>query len=163
MIMSDMKENGNGNAEDVAAAPSSTSFGRKQAKKALDEQVRKLQAEDLEDVEEMTAQLKVKIKGIKDLEEGMHWIGTLIGRVKLFFTMLLDKTFSMDTSSKLLMLGAVIYFLVPTDVMPDVIPGIGFIDDAAVLGIVWNLLKEEFGRYEAHAGIDPDNAEFADE
>ena len=32
-----------------------------------------------------------------------------------------------------MLLGAIAYFLLPTDLIPDYVPVIGFIDDAAVL------------------------------
>ena len=33
-------------------------------------------------------------------------------------------------------IGAVVYFVNPLDLIPDVIPGIGYLDDAAVVGFV---------------------------
>jgi uncharacterized membrane protein YkvA (DUF1232 family) len=35
-----------------------------------------------------------------------------------------------------LAIGALIYFISPIDVIPDFIPGVGYIDDAAVIGFV---------------------------
>ena len=34
---------------------------------------------------------------------------------------------------KAVLMGALAYFIVPTDVIPDFIPGLGFTDDAAIL------------------------------
>lgn len=36
---------------------------------------------------------------------------------------------------KLLVVGAVLYAIVPTDAIPDVIPVVGWLDDIGVLGI----------------------------
>jgi uncharacterized membrane protein YkvA (DUF1232 family) len=44
------------------------------------------------------------------------------------------------TASKGLMLAALTYFIVPTDAVPDFIAGLGFTDDAAVIGAVIALL-----------------------
>jgi uncharacterized membrane protein YkvA (DUF1232 family) len=44
------------------------------------------------------------------------------------------------TASKGMMLAALAYFVVPTDALPDFIAGIGFTDDAAVIGAVVALL-----------------------
>ncbi len=40
------------------------------------------------------------------------------------------------TAAKGLMLAALAYFIVPTDFIPDVIPALGFTDDAAVMAAV---------------------------
>ena len=55
-----------------------------------------------------------------------------------------------------LSLATIIYFLNPFDVAPDFIPGIGYLDDAVVLGFVVNSIKnelEKFLRWESEAGI----------
>jgi uncharacterized membrane protein YkvA (DUF1232 family) len=47
--------------------------------------------------------------------------------------------------------GAVIYFVSPVDAIPDVIPGIGFVDDAAVLYFVVKVIAsdlDDFRRWE---------------
>lgn len=44
-------------------------------------------------------------------------------------------------SAKSLMLGALAYFVLPTDAVPDVLAGIGFTDDAAVIAAVISLLS----------------------
>jgi len=42
--------------------------------------------------------------------------------------------------AKGVMLAALAYFVLPTDMIPDIIPGIGFTDDAAVLFALFNVL-----------------------
>ena len=53
--------------------------------------------------------------------------------------------------SLVMIVAAVLYFLAPIDVIPDVLVGIGFVDDAAVIAFVVNRVKadlEEFVRWE---------------
>jgi len=55
-----------------------------------------------------------------------------------------------------LSLATIIYFLNPFDVAPDFIPGVGYLDDAVVLGFVVNSIKKElekFLRWESEAGV----------
>ena len=55
-----------------------------------------------------------------------------------------------------LSLATIIYFLNPFDVAPDFIPGIGYLEDAVVLGFVVNSIKKEldkFLRWESEVGI----------
>mgnify|MGYP002422901999 CR=1 FL=1 len=44
--------------------------------------------------------------------------------------------------------AALLYFILPADVIPDVIPVIGYIDDAAAVAFVWKLLSEELSKFE---------------
>lgn len=48
----------------------------------------------------------------------------------------------------LLLTAAILYIVMPLDIIPDVILGLGFIDDAAVLSLIWTLIKKELSQYE---------------
>jgi len=48
-----------------------------------------------------------------------------------------------STKTIVVLVAALLYFVVPLDVIPDFIFGIGFLDDAAVLGYVFSQLQEE--------------------
>lgn len=55
-----------------------------------------------------------------------------------------------------LSLATIIYFLNPFDMAPDFIPGVGYLDDAVVLGFVVNSIKKElekFLRWESEARV----------
>lgn len=43
--------------------------------------------------------------------------------------------------------AAIAYFVSPIDVIPDFIPGIGYLDDAAVIGFVLSILHDELREY----------------
>lgn len=53
---------------------------------------------------------------------------------------------AMDSDTPLrvrgMLLGALVYFIMPADAVPDLITGIGFTDDAAVLATVLSLLGQ---------------------
>jgi uncharacterized membrane protein YkvA (DUF1232 family) len=49
-------------------------------------------------------------------------------------------------------LAALIYFVNPFDLMPDAIPLIGFIDDAAVLGLVMAAIRDDLERFQQWEG-----------
>jgi uncharacterized membrane protein YkvA (DUF1232 family) len=53
---------------------------------------------------------------------------------------------------KAVLLGAIAYFVLPTDLIPDYIPVIGYMDDAAVLAAAVNLVSKS---------ITPDHREAA--
>lgn len=63
---------------------------------------------------------------------------------------------SLPWKTIVLSLSTIIYFLNPFDVAPDFIPGVGYLDDAVVLGFVVNSIKKEldqFLRWENEARI----------
>lgn len=51
---------------------------------------------------------------------------------------------------------ALIYFLNPFDIIPDFIPGIGYIDDATVLLIIWKAVEEDLKTYAKWKGLSSD-------
>jgi len=70
-----------------------------------------------------------------------------IDDLKLLFEMITDKEYKLDKKTYLIIAGAIAYVVVPTDFIPDFIFGIGFIDDAFVIGAVFNQLKNEIEKY----------------
>jgi uncharacterized membrane protein YkvA (DUF1232 family) len=52
--------------------------------------------------------------------------------------------------------AALAYFLAPLDAVPDVVPLAGFIDDAAVLGLVFGAAESDLRRYCRTRGLNPE-------
>lgn len=50
-------------------------------------------------------------------------------------------------SALVLMVGALCYFVLPTDLIPDVLAGIGFVDDVAVISTVVRSVRDELDRF----------------
>lgn len=78
-----------------------------------------------------------------------HAIKLLLKNVRLLFTMIRDKRFHMSLRAKAIVLGALVYFIVPIDAVPDFIPVIGYLDDAGVISAVVHALVEEIRAYES--------------
>ena len=55
--------------------------------------------------------------------------------------------YKLDTKTYLTIAGALAYAALPTDLLPDFIPGIGFVDDAFVIGWTIKTLKDEIENY----------------
>lgn len=49
--------------------------------------------------------------------------------------------------AKLVAIGALLYFILPIDLVPDVIPVLGYVDDAAVVGAAVSYLRTHISRY----------------
>jgi len=70
--------------------------------------------------------------------------------VKLLFSMVADHikgNYSIDTKTLVIITGALAYVVLPTDLIPDFIPGIGFLDDAFVIGWTIKTVKDEIENY----------------
>jgi uncharacterized membrane protein YkvA (DUF1232 family) len=51
-----------------------------------------------------------------------------------------------------LIIGAVVYFMSPIDMIPDLLPGLGFLDDAFIIGWVMRSVRQDvddFRRWES--------------
>ena len=66
-----------------------------------------------------------------------------------------------STRTVVTILAAVLYFVVPFDLVPDFIAGIGLLDDAAVIGYVIGVVRDEiaeFERWREHQAADAPEA-----
>ena len=67
--------------------------------------------------------------------------------LKLLFEMITDKEYKIDKKTYLIIAGALAYAVLPTDIIPDFIPGIGFVDDAFVIGMTIKKIGDEVEKY----------------
>jgi uncharacterized membrane protein YkvA (DUF1232 family) len=82
----------------------------------------------------------------------------LIGRVRLAVQCVRDvarRRYRLPWKTVAALTAALAYFLAPIDVIPDLIPLSGFLDDAAVLGLVFGTAEADLRRYCEWRGVDP--------
>ncbi|MFN4902109.1 MAG: YkvA family protein [Ignavibacteria bacterium] len=75
-------------------------------------------------------------------------IKELLQHVKLAFSMLKDKQYDLSWKSKTLLIAGLLYFILPSDLTPDFIPFVGYIDDAAVIAAIFKRLAHEVKSYQ---------------
>ncbi len=73
--------------------------------------------------------------------------------IKIFFSMLKDfftkKYTDVPVGTIMSLAGTLLYIFLPIDIIPDFIPGIGFIDDAAMIALCIRMAKLDIEKYKA--------------
>jgi len=88
------------------------------------------------------------------LEKGKQsGVKELLQSVKLAFRMLKDNEYALSWKTKTLLIAGLMYFLLPSDLTPDYIPIIGYIDDAAVMTAIFKRLAREIQSYKRFRNI----------
>ncbi len=77
----------------------------------------------------------------------------LLDKIKLLYQYYKDPATS---KSKKVIIGAgLLYFIIPTDVINDFIPILGYVDDGVAIAYVWSLVERELSIYQQnHEMID---------
>ena len=65
----------------------------------------------------------------------------------LLYEMITNKNCSLDSNVYVAIAGALAYVVIPIDLIPDFIPGVGFIDDIFVVGFVMKSISDEIERF----------------
>jgi uncharacterized membrane protein YkvA (DUF1232 family) len=87
---------------------------------------------------------------LRSKERTLRASGTLLDNIRLLFKMVRDRSFHMTWATRAAILGALLYFVIPTDATPDFIPVIGYLDDTVVVSLVIRRLAREIERYKEH-------------
>lgn len=71
-----------------------------------------------------------------------------IGRLRAMVDMVEDREWRLSAAEKERVLAALVYFCDPEDLIPDDIPGLGFLDDAIMVELAFRELKHEIEAYQ---------------
>ncbi|MBW4935339.1 YkvA family protein [Marinobacter sp. F4206] len=121
-------------------------FSQKNAEEQLNAESEKVNRADLETVLERQRVIEEKVKGSGRLER-------FSADIKLMFSMIRDYWYgnyrSVPWKTIAAVAGALLYVLNPLDVIPDLIFGFGFLDDAGVVALCLKLVESDLHRYAA--------------
>ena len=77
-----------------------------------------------------------------------EFIGDRLTKLEVVINMVGDEEWQLSEEERNRVLGALVYFCDPEDLIPDHIPGLGFLDDAIYVEIVIRELSAEIESYE---------------
>src|SRR6056297_512391 len=121
-------------------------FSQKDAEKQLSTEARKGHRADLEKLLDRQRAIEEKVKSSGRLNR-------FSSDIKLMFSMLRDywqgNYREVPWKSVAAIAGALVYVMNPMDVIPDLILGFGFIDDAGVVALCLKMVESDLLRYAA--------------
>lgn len=77
-----------------------------------------------------------------------EFIGDRLSKLEVVINMVSDQEWQLSDQERNRVLGALVYFCDPEDLIPDHVPGLGFLDDAIYVEIVIRELTAEIESYE---------------
>lgn len=102
-----------------------------------------------EDEQKVVDEIPAKLASAERKNRG-GVLSEFLANVRLLYAMLRDNSYSISWKTKTLLIGALVYFIMPVDATPDFIPFIGYIDDSVVIGAVIKFLRDEIEDYKEH-------------
>jgi len=101
-----------------------------------------------EDEEEVRGRFKAAEEKAKKRNVGQD----LLDGLRTLYAMLTDPDYVITWKTKSLIIAALVYFISPIDAVPDVIPVLGYVDDAAVVAWVLHHIAKEVAAYREARG-----------
>ena len=102
--------------------------------------------QDIDKMDIFLERLERKLALIPVIGEGLSELPALVSLVKAYVN---KKYTDIPIGSIIAIIGALIYFLSPVDLIPDIIPAIGLVDDAAVIALALKLVHDDVAEYKA--------------
>ena len=99
---------------------------------------------DDEEILSAAADLVTKLRAA----ELPDFVAERLGKLEVLHAMLTDADWQLDDAERSPVLAALAYVCDPEDIIPDDIPGIGLLDDAVMIELVFRELRHEIEAYE---------------
>jgi uncharacterized membrane protein YkvA (DUF1232 family) len=126
-------------------------------KEKLERDAERVTEKDIENLND-TVPKKLRSKQLSDLKENFGWVREMVDHATTLFDMMRDRDYKISGKSKTMIAAGLLYLVLPTDLVPDFIPGIGFIDDALVLSTLWKVVQGQIENYLAFRQSNPSNS-----
>ena len=99
---------------------------------------------DSDKFEEFLQRLEKKLKVVPVVGGKLSNVPVMVSLVRSYAKKEYTK---IPIGSIISIISALLYFVSPIDLIPDVIPVVGLLDDALVIAICWNLVEDDIEEY----------------
>lgn len=100
--------------------------------------------QDQDKMERFLQKLEAKLKEIPNVGEMLSYIPTLVSMVRSYMK---KEYIDLPVGTMVAIVSALIYFVSPIDIIPDAIPGIGHLDDAAMIALCIKFVGDDVREY----------------
>ena len=100
--------------------------------------------EDRDKMDRFLERLEKKLKHIPVVGGMLSEIPTLIALVKAYIE---KRYLDVPIEAMIAIVGSLIYFLSPIDLLPDFLPALGLVDDGAVIALALKLVHDDVKEY----------------
>jgi uncharacterized membrane protein YkvA (DUF1232 family) len=122
------------------------SFTEKEAEKALEANRAEAEAllNDESKLNEFLSQLNKKWNSITGVKDKFSDIPVIVSLIRSYIK---GEYRELPVGTMIALIGALLYFVSPVDIIPDYIPGFGYLDDAVVIGFAVRLAYTDIEEY----------------
>ena len=114
----------------------------------LRNQIKSVSTKDITTVHSLAFDKIAKIRSHKP------FVNKMLERIKLLYEILFDDSVELSKVSRKTITAGLLYFAAPKDFLPDDIPGLGYLDDAYIITLVWEKVGPEIQNYLSLKGWD---------
>lgn len=100
--------------------------------------------EDKDKMDRFLERLEKKLALVPHIGGVLSDVPVLIAMVKAYIE---KKYTAVPLGSMIAIVGSLLYFLSPVDLIPDILPGIGLVDDAAVIAFALKLVHDDVAEF----------------
>ncbi len=88
----------------------------------------------------------IKTRSLSELGQGIMRQIKLLSSLTYFYAK--GQYTDLSKRSMIIIVGSILYFILPIDLVPDFIPGMGYLDDITLIGWVFSTLSKEIDLFE---------------
>lgn len=103
--------------------------------------------------EKISREIREKLRRAQEADDLPDFIAVRIQQLEMLADMLADTEWGLDAEEITRIHSALYYFREPVDVIPDRVPGLGYLDDAIMIELTLRDFEPELAAYQSFCGF----------